>query len=127
MTHRSRLAMLLLDLPPESHDSGRDFWAGATGLPARPDADEPEWTTLGPAAGLHLAVQRTAAGTPARWHVDVETDDVDAEVARLEALGARRLADMGGFWQLTDPAGLVFCVVPVQTGAEFDRHATTWG
>ena len=118
--------MLLLDLPPESHDAGRDFWAGATGLPAHPEPGEPEWTVLGPAAGLHVAVQRTGAGTPARWHVDVETDDVAAEVARLEALGARRSADMGGFWQLTDPAGLVFCVVPVQTGAEFDQHATTW-
>jgi hypothetical protein len=27
---------------------------------------------------------------------------------------------------MTDPAGLVFCVVGVQTGAAFDRHATSW-
>jgi len=47
-------------------------------------------------------------------------------VARLESLGARRLADMGRFWQMTDPAGLVFCVVGVQTGGEFDRYATAW-
>jgi hypothetical protein len=58
--------------------------------------------------------------------VDIETDDIEAEVTRLEALGARRLADKGRFWQLTDPAGLVFCVVSIQTGEEFDRYATTW-
>ena len=73
-----------------------------------------------------VEVQRTGAGTPPRWHVDVETDDIGAEVARLEALGATRHADMGSFWQLLDPAGLVFCVVGVQTGEEFDRHAVTW-
>jgi len=126
MTHRSRLAVLLLDLPPDSHDAGRDFWSAATGHPAQLDATVPQWASLGTfAGGWHVEVQRTGAGTPPRWHVDVETDDVAAEVARLEALGARRLADMGGFWQLTDPAGLVFCVVAVQT-PEFDRYATTW-
>jgi hypothetical protein len=27
---------------------------------------------------------------------------------------------------MTDPAGLVFCVVGVETGEDFERHATTW-
>ena len=127
MTHRSRLAILLLDLPPDEHARGLAFWAAATGHRAEPDPADDRWASLGSFAdGFHLEVQRTGAGTPPRWHVDVETDDIDAEVARLEGLGARRLADMGGFWQLTDPAGLVFCVVGVQTGEEFDRHATTW-
>ncbi|MBM7804237.1 hypothetical protein JOD57_000074 [Geodermatophilus bullaregiensis] len=127
MPHRSRLAILLLDLPPEVHAAGTAFWAGATGRTAAPDPTDGDWASLGSfAGGLHLEVQRTGEGTPPRWHVDVETDDVDAEVARLEALGARREADMGSFWQMTDPAGLVFCVVGVQTGAEFDRHAVPW-
>jgi len=127
MPHRSRLAILLLDLPPGQHAAGQAFWSAATGRPAEPDATDDRWSSLGSFAdGFHLEVQRTGAGTPPRWHVDVETDDVEAEVQRLESLGARRLADMGGFWQLTDPAGLVFCVVGVQTGEEFDRYATTW-
>jgi hypothetical protein len=127
MPHRSRLAILLLDLPPEVHGAGTAFWAGVTGRAAAPDPTDADWTSLGAFAdGLHLEVQRTGEGTPPRWHVDVETDDVPAEVARLEALGARRLADMGSFWQMTDPAGLVFCVVGVQTGAEFERYAVAW-
>jgi predicted enzyme related to lactoylglutathione lyase len=125
--HRSRLSILLLDLPPEQHAAGRDFWSAATGRPAEPDATDETWSSLGSFAdGFHLEVQRTGAGTPPRWHVDIETDDIEAEVTRLEGLGARRLADMGRFWQMTDPAGLVFCVVGIQTGDEFERHATTW-
>ena len=127
MPHRSRLSILLLDLPPEHHAAGRDFWSGATGRPAEPDPDDRAWASLGSFAdGWHVEVQLTGSGTPPRWHVDIETDDVHAEVARLEALGAVRLADMGGYWQMKDPAGLLFCVVGVQTGAEFERHATTW-
>jgi hypothetical protein len=125
--HRSRLAILLLDLPPDIHMAGRDFWASATGRPAHPDPDDDTWATLGSFAdGFHVELQRTGTGTPPRWHVDIETDDIPAEVARLEALGATRLRDMGSFWQMTDPAGLVFCVVGVQTGAEFERYATAW-
>jgi hypothetical protein len=129
MPHRSRLSILLLDLPPEHHRPGLDFWSAATGRPAQPDATDPQWSSLGSFAdGWHLEVQRTGSGTPPRWHVDIESDDKDAEVTRLEALGARRhryVAD-GEFWQMLDPAGLVFCVVGIQTGEEFDRHATTW-
>ncbi|SFO75454.1 hypothetical protein SAMN05660464_0981 [Geodermatophilus dictyosporus] len=127
MPHRSRLAVLLLDLPPAHHAAGTAFWAGATGRTAAPDPADDSWASLGSlAGGLHLEVQRTGEGTPPRWHVDVETDDVPAEVARLETLGARRLADMGSFWQMTDPAGLVFCVVGVQTGEAFERYAVAW-
>jgi hypothetical protein len=125
MPHRSRLAILLLDLPPEQHAAGLEFWAAATGHEvAVQDAD---WASLGAFAdGFHLEVQRTGSGTPPRWHVDVETDDIEAEVARLEALGATRHRDMGRFWQLLDPAGLVFCVVGPQTGEAFEKYATTW-
>jgi hypothetical protein len=127
VAHRSRLSILLLDLPPAQHGADRDFWSTATGHPAEPDPTDEEWTSLGSFAdGFHLEVQRTGAGTPPRWHVDIESDDIEAEVTRLEGLGARRLADMGTFWQLTDPAGLVFCVVGIQTGEEFERYATTW-
>jgi Glyoxalase-like domain len=127
MPHRSRLAVLLLDLPPEHHVAGLDFWSAATGTPVEPDTTDPDWHRLGfLGGGLSFEVQRTGEGTPPRWHVDVETDDIPAEVARLEALGARREQDMGSFWQMTDPAGLVFCVVGVQTGEAFERYAVSW-
>jgi hypothetical protein len=129
MPHRSRLSILLLDLPPDHHAAGRDFWSAATGRPAQPDPTDEKWSSLGSFAdGWHVEVQRTGSGTPPRWHVDIESDDIEAEVTRLEVLGAKRHAyvEDGRFWQMLDPAGLVFCVVGIQTGEEFERHATTW-
>ena len=127
MPHRSRLAILLLDLPPEHHEAGTDFWAGATGRSVGSDSTDDDWASLGAFAdGWNVEIQRTGEGTPPRWHVDIETDDIQAEVARLEALGATRHRDMGSFWQMLDPAGLVFCVVGIQTGEAFERYAVTW-
>jgi hypothetical protein len=129
MPHRSRLSILLLDLPPEHHAAGSAFWAGATGRSAAPDPTDGDWASLGSFAdGFHVEIQRTGSGTPPRWHVDIESDDVEAEVSRLEALGAtrHRYLEAGNFWQMLDPAGLVFCVVGIQTGEEFDRYAVTW-
>ncbi len=127
MPHRSRLAILLLDLPPEHHVAGIDFWSAATNHPIEPDATDDDWNSLGTFGdGFKLEVQRTGSGTPPRWHVDVETDDIPAEVARLEALGATRHEDMGSFWQMLDPAGMVFCVVGIQTGEAFEKYALTW-
>ena len=127
MPHRSRLSILLLDLPPEHHVAGIDFWSAATDHPIEPDTSDDDWNSLGTFGdGFKLEVQRTGAGTPPRWHVDIETDDIPAEVARLEALGATRHQDMGSFWQMLDPAGLVFCVVGIQTGEAFDTYAVTW-
>ncbi len=61
-----------------------------------------------------------------RVHLDLETDDVAAEVARLIALGAAVEAEHNLFTVLRDPGGVVFCVVPVQTGDDFAPNATTW-
>jgi hypothetical protein len=55
-----------------------------------------------------------------------ETDDVRAELARLTRHGARVVEEHGEHAVLEDPAGLVFCVVPVQTGQLFEAEATTW-
>ena len=108
---------------------GRDFWSGATGRPAQPDATDEKWSSLGSFAdGWHVEVQRTGEGTPPRWHVDIESDDVEAEVSPAGGAGRHAAPVRRGrpFWQMLDPAGLVFCVVGIQTGEEFDRYAVTW-
>jgi hypothetical protein len=48
-------------------------------------------------------------------HIDFETDNVDAEVHRLESLGARKKYPIKGWWVMEDPGGHAFCVVPVQS------------
>jgi predicted enzyme related to lactoylglutathione lyase len=57
-----------------------------------------------------------------RMHLDIETPRVDAEVARLEALGARRLeadtrSEHGSRWVvMADPEGNEFCVCNAGAG-----------
>jgi len=83
---------------------------------------------LAPLSGRELfQLQRTGAGTPPRIHLDIETDDVPAEVERVLKLGASVVERRQGYAIMADPAGRLFCVVPVQTGADFEHHAITWG
>jgi predicted enzyme related to lactoylglutathione lyase len=102
------------------------FWSGALGTTTSDsdDADYIEFDDL--TGGLRLMVQRMGDDTAARVHLDIETDDVDAEVARLERLGATKVEQVQTWWVMRDPAGLLFCVVRVQTPEEFESHSTTW-
>jgi hypothetical protein len=70
-----------------------------------------------------VLIQRVAHSS--RVHLDIETDDVDAEVARLEALGARRLEKVQTWWVLEAPTGQRFCVVRATRGA-LSEDANVW-
>ncbi len=129
--HRSRVAVVLIDHPEESYADAAGFWAAATAsersAPDGPPGDDPYESLNRLPGGMLLELQRTGSGTPPRVHLDIETDDVDAEVARLTGLGATIADRPEGFTVLHDPGGLVFCVVPVQSDrASFDEHATIW-
>src|SRR5207248_10157405 len=62
---------------------------------------------------------------PSRIHLDIETDDQEAEVKRLEALGARRVGRVKTWWVLEAPTGQRFCVINLQRGPLKD-HANEW-
>jgi hypothetical protein len=62
---------------------------------------------------------------PSRVHLDIETDDIDAEVARLEALGARRIETIRTWWVMEAPTGQRFCVVRPQRG-QLGPDANAW-
>ena len=119
MPHRSRLATLVIDCEASGRDAALDFWAGALGRARRADDDPAARyahleTPVGPT--LEVILQAT---TPAGagLHLDIETDDVAAEVARLEKLGARRVRSVEDWWVMEAPSGHAFCVIPVQTTA----------
>ncbi len=124
--HRSRLTAALFDVPEADFVAETAFWSGALGVEGQLD-DDPDYIELDPlVGGLRFMVQRTGAETPARVHLDIETDDVAAEVARLEALGATKVEAISTWWVMRDPAGMLFCVVRVQSPDEFEAQATTW-
>ena len=112
LMHRVLLREVVLDVPAPDFDATRDFWAAA--LLARPELveDHPQFTALhDPAAASWVGLQRLDEGLP-RYHLDIETDDVEAEVARLTRLGATKVADGRTWTVMRDPAGLLFDVVP---------------
>jgi len=122
--HRSRLHVVLIDSAPDQAEAEVAFWAAALGREPQPEPGTP-FTVLAPlGSGKVLAHQRLEDGS-SRIHLDMETDDAAAEAARLEELGAVKVSERGGCLQMRDPAGLVFCVVPVQSD-DFEQHATSW-
>ena len=87
--HRSRLSTLLIDVPSHRASDAAAFWSAALGVPANPVPGEAQFTSLpGAFPGLVTAIQ--AVDDEPRYHVDIETDDVVAETARLVALGPPR-------------------------------------
>ncbi|MDZ7770310.1 MAG: VOC family protein [Woeseiaceae bacterium] len=60
-----------------------------------------------------------------RVHLDIEADDIEAEVRRLEGLGARRIADIKTWCVMEAPTGQRFCVVPV-VSKDFNEKARQW-
>jgi len=74
---------------------------------------------------ITLAVQRVEA--EARYHVDIETDYVDAEVTRLQDLGAVAVSSWQGCRTLRAPGGHLLCVIPVHSDLEdFNRSSKVW-
>jgi hypothetical protein len=122
--HRSRLHVVLIDSPPESAEREVSFWAAALGRNPTPEVGTP-FTVLSQLAGGELLAHQRLQDGDSRIHFDIETDDPQAEVSRLETLGAVRVGEQDGCVQLRDPADLIFCVVPVQSD-DFEQHATTW-
>ncbi|MFQ6005490.1 MAG: VOC family protein [Woeseia sp.] len=124
--HRSRLAGLIIDCETDDLAAAAAFWGkalGAAPMGAASLEDSPYVELLMPEDDNYVEVQ--AVNHPSRVHLDIESDDIDAEVKRLEALGAKRIADIKSWCVMEAPTGQRFCVVPV-VSAEFDKKANQW-
>ncbi|MDQ3618220.1 MAG: VOC family protein [Pseudomonadota bacterium] len=106
MIHRSRLAGFIIDCQTGDLDAAAAFWSDALGLPvADPDAgDVPgQYAQFGDTPGdLHIEVQKVDHSS--RVHLDIESDDLDAEAARLETLGAKKIAFVKRWWVMEAPS-----------------------
>jgi hypothetical protein len=124
--HRSRLSTLLIDAPVDDAPAAAGFWSAALGVPAVPVPDEEQFTSLpGAFPGLVVAVQ--AVHDAARYHLDIETDDVEAETERLLGLGARQVDRWLDCRVLRAPGGHLLCVIPLHSDPrEFQREARVW-
>lgn len=125
--HHSRLCNLVIDCRTGSLDEATEFWSKALGKPVVTydqdgDGKYAELATMDDE--LSILVQRV--GHDSRVHLDIETDNLDAEVERLEKLGAKRPDFLHGrWWVMQAPSGHRFCVVQRQRES-FGPHLNRW-
>lgn len=124
--HQSRLCALLIDCRTSDIDHAAKFWADALGRPVDPEHPG----TRGNYRMLETPpdepiVQIQRVEHESRVHIDIETDDIPAEVSRLEALGAGVVARLERWVVMQAPTGQRFCVVRVQRPG-FPKNATRW-
>lgn len=94
MSHNSRVCAILFDVDSSSCEEAAKFWAGALGRTLSFDPKE-KYTSL--EGEIDYLIQNAEPGFEG-VHIDVETDEVDAEVARLERLGARKREKVKNWW-----------------------------
>ena len=124
--HKSRLGQVNIDCQTDDLDRAADFWARALGVSVKRLTDPIDANYRGltmPADQVKIEVQKV--DHPSRVHLDIEADDVEAEVRRLEKLGAKRIAQVRTWWIMEAPTGQRFCVVRVQR-SDFAENANVW-
>jgi hypothetical protein len=123
--HKSRLSNIIIDCQTDDIDSAAQFWSAAIGRTAGLGAgpSDPYRELEGPPGEMKILVQ--AVQHPSRVHLDIETNDIEAEVARLETLGAKRVAKVETWWVMEAPTGQRFCVVRPQR-PDFEERANVW-
>lgn len=125
--HKSRLAGFIIDCKTDDLEQAASFWSAALGFSLAPraeDASPDKYRELhtGP-NGLHVEVQRVEHES--RVHLDIETDDIEAEARRLEALGARRIEQVHTWLVMEAPTGQRFCIVRPQR-SDLAAGANQW-
>ena len=122
--HRSRINGILIDCNVDDIGAAARFWAEALGRPINPDhpGTRGNYVMLEDRRTVSVQIQRV--DHESRVHIDIETDDIPAEVARLEKLGAT--VDKLERWVvMRAPSGQRFCVVRVQRPG-WPKGTTTW-
>jgi predicted enzyme related to lactoylglutathione lyase len=123
--HRSRLAGFIIDCQTADLESSAGFWSQALGLPLKGNAtSDPGYQSLQNAQG-DLYVQIQQVQHPSRVHIDIESDDLEAEATRLQALGAKRVAAVKSWIVMEAPTGHRFCIVQPES-ARFASEANRW-
>jgi len=122
--HKSRLGDLVIDCEGGDIDAHAAFWAGALGRTVETDPKNERYRRLlGRDGDIGILVQ--LVDHPARVHLDIETDDPEKEVARLQGLGAQIVKRFDRWTVMEAASGHRFCVVNPQLSG-FEASATAW-
>jgi hypothetical protein len=124
--HRSRINGILIDCDVDDIGGAARFWAEALGRPINPThpGTRGDYVMLEDRPG-EISIQIQRVDHESRVHIDIETDDISAEVTRLEKLGATVDKRLERWVVMRAPSGQRFCVVRVQREG-FEKDANSW-
>ena len=124
--HLSRLCAVLIDCKTSDLDEAARFWAATLGRPVdlkHPGSRGNYRMLETPPDEPIVEIQRVEHDS--RVHIDIETDNIPAEVARLEKLGAKVAERLERWVVMQAPTGQRFCIVRAQRPG-FPKNATSW-
>ena len=120
--HKSRLATIIIDCQTESLPKVAEFWSAALGCRQGRTDSKYVWLETDPAEPK-VIVQKVDHDS--RIHIDIETDDIEAEVKRLQLLGAVVVEKMEKWVIMQAPSKQRFCLIS-PTREDFELNANTW-
>ena len=125
--HHSRLCSLVIDCKTGDLAEAARFWAAALGRPLKKRVDDTAGDNYLPLETHddEPVIEVQQVDHESRVHLDIESDDIEAEVRRLEALGAKRLQAIKTWVVMEAPTGQRFCVVRMKH-PERGAPAKTW-
>lgn len=124
--HKSQLGGIIIDCNVDDIEEASLFWAKALGyeiIRSTDPADDNYRSLQTGGNDLDIEVQKVSHSS--RVHIDIETNDIQAEAKRLEKLGAKRVSSIRGWVVMESPTGQRFCLVTPQR-ANFDTEANFW-
>jgi hypothetical protein len=122
--HKSRLGTVIIDCETENLTQEAEFWSAALGSPVSRLDEEGRYIALQPDSNNpHVLLQKVEH--PSRIHIDIETDDIAAEVKRLEGLGASVVETMKRWTVMEAPSKHHFCIISSRREG-FESEANVW-
>ncbi len=117
--HKSRIGEITIDCQTDDLSGAVDFWSRALGYEA--EKHEDHFHLLAPKTDIQINIQK--APHEPRVHIDFETDDIEAEVKRLEDLGAKRVREGKRWVVMQTPTGHGICICrPARSNFEESAH-----
>lgn len=122
--HKSRLGTVIIDCQTDDLGREAEFWSAALGSEPVDRDDDGRYIRLktNPADPMVL-LQKVEH--PSWIHIDIETDDIEAEVKRLESLGATVVEVMERWTIMEAPSKHRFCIIG-SIREDFDQNANAW-
>jgi len=131
--HKSRLCYLVIDV--NNHERAISFWGDALGATTNFDEswEDSVYRRLKiPNQDIQILLQLVPEEklSKSRLHIDIESDDIDAELQRLLAIGATNIEtkdELGFRWHvMNDPFGNEFCILNTEFPEAIEQKGIVW-